>query len=420
MGDMPSVPNANVRRQPIDPTQRQAAGQGGRLDTGSAGRSVTVSQRAHLPRTGAVSRMDPEKKKAEFHRRFPNLEAFAKVYPALENLIGTTPMHLGTFIMTVDAVAAATGNQSYKALLLEFGPEILQNNLITFKIKQYRRRSTHQCFNTQNRVIANDRFAKMAAEHNYNIFNIEPRSFEVIFFNKQSIKNWKLLENCVRSENTSGEEYIFYLERFSVFSDMFPGETGFFRANATYGSYFREIFNETATVRFAEKCIEEFKDGDDADPARVAEIGQKVGVETFREIFLSQMRTEAESPDFKARPAFSRVMVQGLKTLYETGDADKALTALRTEAEACFPAFSRWREGSFDERATARERHAHIKTSFVSHLGGARGDINEIRPVALRDFVKDMTFCFFLTYEATTTPGVVAADIYDYVRMAPH
>ena len=343
MGDVPSFRDAipSVNLQAID--RPRGPRQGGWLETGGTERSVTVGERADPPRSRPVSRIDPKKKEAEFRGRYPKFSDFVADYPALEHVHGIRPLSLGSFVRTIEAIAERTGNKSYKALLEEFGPEILQSGILALKIRQFMQKWPKREFKTDNAVILNDIHAKSAFKNNYNTYKLKS-SAEALIAKYWNNKTWKLNESYFANEDTFSVKKARHLCRFVELSDKIPGGTGIFRTNENYSTYFKELFNATATERFVDRCIQEFPKGVDADPAEVDRIGTAVGLETFREILLSQMRTEAEAPDFKARPDFSRIMVQGLKTLYETGDAEKALAAARAEADACSREFPQGRE----------------------------------------------------------------------------
>ncbi len=267
MGDVPSirdaVPNVNLQTINLDLTGPQAPGQGGRIETGGAERSVTVSRRAEPPRPRAVPRIDPEPKAAEFRRRFPKFSAFRKDYPALEHIDSLWSRSLGAFIRTVQAIAASTGDEFYTALLLEFGPKVLQEGLARLKNKEYGKNTTHRTFNTNSKVILNDRNAKLAARHNYNMYCITSRSQE-LFYRYYDKKSWKLSERYNKHKlfGTDGSAKV-YLRRFAHFTDKIPGGQGLFRTNETYSSYFKTLFNTTVTERFIDRCSQELHDDDE-------------------------------------------------------------------------------------------------------------------------------------------------------------
>ena len=427
MGDLPSTSPANNAPPlgsgaPAGPTERSRPE--GRLPVeGGAVRTVVVGEqpsslfRSKVPPVPRPQGIDM-KKVGAFLECYPTRSKFEEAFPAMNDIDLPRSGDTGPFIIAVLVRGESAGNKTaYENLLVEYGVK----NLIV-AIRELRSRPEEAPTRASTRTMPDlegDKFAIKAWQDNFNSSRLEScRKQTDVALATAKIGDRDLAEMLAGMTRTDEAFQKELTSRTLSFVVRLPEGNSFFKVNDTRAQYFRNLFTAEFADRFLQELPEKFKT-DQPTQSKLEELGTSVGEALFAEILLSQMRMEVAGPDFDSYPAFSRIMIRGLKTLYETGDVEKARAAGEREASACWNG-ARPRYDQPSQENTPMEKQAYLLLAHAKTEHGRFGRFAQLQPPEVRPFVEDMVYYYFVSKGLVmATPSTILADIYDCARSAP-
>ncbi len=358
-------------------------------------------------------------KMREFLAKYPTRATFEEAFPELNDVDLPRTGDITGFLLDVLLRGERVGQKSrYEALLVEYGVKELIVAIRELRSRPEGRPAERSTRNMPD--LQGDKFAIKAWKDNFDPYNLKSYKEEtdvtraILAIGDSGLA--RQVAEITRTDESFERELT---SRTATFVERLPCSNGFFRVNETRARYFRDLFK----AEFAQRFLQELSSKlfvDKPTKSKLDEVAQSIGDELFAEIFLSQMRMEAAAPDFKRNPSFSRIMIQGLKTLHETGDVEKARAAVEREASACWPHLPP-RSDRVPQSSSPTEALAYVQLRHAQTLGAGRfGSLGQLQPPAIKPFIEDMVYYFFVANRsAMATPGVVMTDVYDLARSAP-
>ncbi len=430
-GDMPSVDNlASTNRvataNPQQPASEDATPTTDERFVSEYERSVMVASEAkdRWPWSRHVINTNPDHKNvdagkvSQFIATYKTFDAFCEAFPALGHI--DLDQNLDAFTSTLEAIASSAGDKNLSQLLDRYDLATLLVALkeLRHRVDPLKASSLRAAAESK---LAEDEFAASGIKDSYNPDNLSDYDAEVGELRTRLYKTNGRLGEWMDTQFTRDPKTMSWeMTTFAPLLRRFVGSPRFVGGNETYAAYFGRLFQGEATARFMLACIERFGDRQDVEPIEIQRLATFVGEKTFKEIFLSQLRTEAAAPDFRARPGFGRIMIVGLKTLYETRDAEKALTALRAEAKKCWPHLSLRGADDYSGNRSPVEKDANSALTFSGESNRTFHYFENLQPTAFRHLIEDMIYYHFITYGIDKTrPGVVADSVFDLASRAP-
>ena len=393
--------------------------------TGARDNVVTVRQSTPVPsRIGsaaapAVQSGVDANGLAGFFEKFPTLRAFDEAYPALRNV--ALPRYDGAvFAHMLRSIDEESGGNAFRDLLDAFDPVTLLIGLKELRCRDRCSRKPVPVDGSGTRTVddrlAGDRYATRGREAGYDPATLRPYKTSIssaaAFLEEQNPK----LCDVLHHEFGRSKIGVPILEILSArYEDLLPSGQGILKINEDRADYFRQLFQVEYSARVLLACIRE-SDADEKPEtqADINRIAVSTGDKLYREIMLSLIRTEIAAADFGERRPFDRILMRGLETLYATGDADKAMKAVRNERRETRPGRAAGNvvdfEVSRETKAVESRRLLHI---FGRHHKAFRA---EILPDSLLRFVEATRDDYQVDTQERTYAA--ACEVLDYVCLA--